>query len=94
VRTLFVIVGLAWLAGLLSVVAMLRAGARRERHERAWLDKALPHNGEDEPDEPEVEVRVVRHPSGGMRPVTIRRPRPPRSVPPGPGQPGRGTLAW
>jgi hypothetical protein len=76
---------------LIFVVAILRAGARRERHERAWLDKALPHNGEDEP---EMEERVVRHPSGGMRPVTIRRPRPPGSDPAGPGQPGGGTLAW
>jgi hypothetical protein len=88
---LLVIAGLAWLAGLILVVALLRAGARRERHERAWLNTALPH---DEEDEPEMEERVVRHPSGGMRPVTIRRPRPPRSDPAGPGEPGRGTLAW
>ena len=79
-----ILMGLAVYLGLvILVLALLRAAARRDRDEPAWLDRQGPRTPEPAPEQAPTRLRggpgtggprslvVVRHPSSGLRPVIV-----------------------
>jgi hypothetical protein len=79
-----ILVGAAIYVGLVVLVlALLRAAARRDHDEQAWLDRHGPLAPDPAPDQGPTRLRsgpgsvgprslmVVRHPSSGLRPVVV-----------------------
>jgi hypothetical protein len=79
-----ILMGAAVYVGLvILVLALLRACARRDLDEPAWMDRQGPRGPEPAPEEGAMRSRggpgtggprslmVVRHPSSGLRPVIV-----------------------